>query len=852
MKPIRAALSFAALLALAACGTGEQMQPAEPSAKATQTSSLERAFERAAYEYQVPVGLLKAIAYVETRVSHSTQPSLAGGHGVMQLVEREDWSPLTRAAALTGQDVSRLKLDPEANILGAAAVLRELADKSFASYGDLNPSDPADFWHAVSLYAGLSSATMGTAYARDVYMALEDGFTVDNADGAVSLAPTYTSWRRHLPAVESRSDLVKEYPGAAQWIASPNYTAGRSSYLNVLIHTTQGSYAGTVSWFQNTASNVSSHYVVRSSDGQITQMVEHKNTAWHAQCYNARSVGIEHEGFVADPAKWYTEAMYNASAKLTRWIADRHGIPRDRSHIIGHREVPSNCNTGGHTDPGTGWNWTKYMGLVNGTTSTPTSGKLTGAIYQKGNTNDRVAGAVVTVAGKSVTTGTDGLYEFVLAPGTYTASVAKAGYSSNSVSRVVTAGTTIWGSMEINTTAAAGNLKGKIFEYNPANPTDMTKAITGATVSAGGKTVVTAADGMYDFSLAPGTYTVTVTKAGWANNSVTRTVTASAVIWGSVGLSTTGTADMQAPALNIAFPLDKASTDVAVLTLTGTASDNAGAVATVMLKLNGGAAQAVPVAAGKFSQQIKLGPGANILEISATDAAGNVGKDTATVTFNAGVSGFVHLVEDEASRVKNATIQLLDPATGDQIATATAGADGAFALNVMKVNTDFILVAKAPGFMTHSETFTIPDDERLSVKLPLTPGEDGTPDQFAINFMEPVDGSTVTAESVTVYGTVVGFEVASVTVNGQAAELIGAGGFSSTVSLVAGANLIEAVAKGTKGETLTAKMTVNRAGAGNIPGNGDGNQQKTGCAALPGLELAALAALLPLLRRRRR
>ncbi len=52
-------------------------------------------------------------------------------------------------------------------------------------------------------------------------------------------------------------------------------------------------------------------------------MVQHKNIGWHAGNweYNKRSIGIEHEGYVSDPA-WYTDSMYRASAALTRWICD--------------------------------------------------------------------------------------------------------------------------------------------------------------------------------------------------------------------------------------------------------------------------------------------------------------------------------------------------------------------------------------------------------------------------------------------------------------------------------------------------------------------------------------------------
>jgi MYXO-CTERM domain-containing protein len=124
----------------------------------------------------------------------------------------------------------------------------------------------------------------------------------------------------------------------------------------------QGSYSGCISWFKNSTAEVSAHYVVRSSDGQITQMVDDSDIAWHDACFNSETIGIEHEGYVSEPAKWYTDAMYVASAKLTAWLCDQYGIPKDHSHIMGHGEAPD-CST--HTDPGPGWDWAKYLSLVN-------------------------------------------------------------------------------------------------------------------------------------------------------------------------------------------------------------------------------------------------------------------------------------------------------------------------------------------------------------------------------------------------------------------------------------------------------------------------------------------------------
>jgi hypothetical protein len=742
-----------------ACGVG-----LEPEAPVRAASPLERAFDDASRQYQVPVAVLKAVGFVETRLS--TQANLesgSGGVGVMQLARRGDVDTLARAAQLTGVTEGRLRVDPVANILGAAAVLRELFDSSHVSQPTLDASEVGDWYVAVSHYPGFDSAMVAADYATDVFLNLEAGFEVEGREGVLTQRPVASAWRNHAPVQSARRDAVVEYPGAVGWVASPNYSSGRTSYEFVLIHTMQGSYAGTKSWFQNSSSNVSSHYIVRSSDGQVTQMVEHRNTAWHAQCYNGRSIGIEHEGFVQDPARWYTDAMYRESARLTRWIADRHNIPKTRARIIGHVEVPRACNTGGHTDPGSGWNWTKYLQLVTGSAPTTSSGVLIGAIYTGGSTSNRVSGATVTVGTQTVTTGADGLYQFTLAPGSYTA---------------------------------------------------------------------------------------TVTRSGFATATVTRTVTSGTQTWGSVGLSTTSMADTQPPQVAITFPGDLATLDLGRIELRGTASDDRGAVASVKVALNGGTASDVAVTNGAFAVEVQLQPGTNTFTVSATDAANNTGRATSTATFNAGVAGFIHLVDMEATRIADATVELREASSGTLVTTATSDASGAYFAPVMVVPADYLVVVRKTGFLTRSETVTVPADARLSLNVAMTEGIDEAV-QSEITFIEPADEATVNTDTVTLYGVVKGFDVASVQVNGANAELLGAGGFSATVPLIEGANVITALASGTTGQTLTASLTIHRK---TLSGPA-GTNAKSGCAGCStGVGVEALGVLLMLgaLARRRR
>ena len=113
----------------------------------------------------------------------------------------------------------------------------------------------------------------------------------------------------------------------------------------------------------------------------VDQLVREKDIAWHAGnwLYNQTSIGIEHEGFVSD-SSWFTKAMYRSSAQLAAYLCNKYGIPKDRSHVIGHNEVPDPYNpgqyggAGHHTDPGGYWDWTRYMGYVEyyaGTTVPP-------------------------------------------------------------------------------------------------------------------------------------------------------------------------------------------------------------------------------------------------------------------------------------------------------------------------------------------------------------------------------------------------------------------------------------------------------------------------------------------------
>ncbi len=164
------------------------------------------------------------------------------------------------------------------------------------------------------------------------------------------------------------------------------------------IHDVEGSYAGCISWFQNCNSSVSAHYVARSSDGQITQMVYESDKAWHIGSENPYTIGIEHEGYV-NQASWYTTAMYQGSANLVKDICASNSINPLRTYfgpgcsgttqqcqqgtcikVKGHQMFPNQT----HDDPGPNWNWAKYYTMINNTPAITTVTATGGTFYDTG------------------------------------------------------------------------------------------------------------------------------------------------------------------------------------------------------------------------------------------------------------------------------------------------------------------------------------------------------------------------------------------------------------------------------------------------------------------------------------
>jgi hypothetical protein len=141
----------------------------------------------------------------------------------------------------------------------------------------------------------------------------------------------------------------------------------------IMIHDTETSYAGTVFAFTNPNATGSVQYAVsgqnNSSNPAVTQFVPDKDWTYSVAnfWYNQHSIGVEHIGFAAAPAGYYTPGLYKRSADLVGWVAWKYRIPVDRAHILGHDNIPLSVQPLVHTqhwDPGPSWDWPYYMSLV--------------------------------------------------------------------------------------------------------------------------------------------------------------------------------------------------------------------------------------------------------------------------------------------------------------------------------------------------------------------------------------------------------------------------------------------------------------------------------------------------------
>ncbi|MBT2366520.1 N-acetylmuramoyl-L-alanine amidase [Streptomyces sp. ISL-10] len=293
---------------------------------------------------------------------------------------------LDEAAELIDSSEESVKADAGTSIRAGAALLAEYQKEAT---GEL--PDEADEWYAaVARYSQSPDRKGADLFAKRVFESIRTGESRLTADGQQLTLPADPSANPVKPSklplattVSTTATPTPECPAGlnCNYIPAEVPSTGQRNYTlasrpangfdvrRIVVHDTEGSYAGTISAFQSETARGSAHYLIRASDGLVTQMVENKNVAWHAGNWtaNMHDIGIEHEGYAIKAGSWYTEPQYESSAALVKFLAAKYGVPLDREHIIGHDEVPGQLDAkvaGMHWDAGPYWDWNHYMSLM--------------------------------------------------------------------------------------------------------------------------------------------------------------------------------------------------------------------------------------------------------------------------------------------------------------------------------------------------------------------------------------------------------------------------------------------------------------------------------------------------------
>ena len=139
------------------------------------------------------------------------------------------------------------------------------------------------------------------------------------------------------------------------WIPSPNFSSRSGAKVDLLVlHDTEGSYQSAINWFENQASKVSAHFVLREDGLEATQMVDIGHKAWHACNANPRSIGFEMAGIAK---KGFGAPELAAAGEVFAFflhhlqIPLRHAIGGVGPGICSHWEL--GAMGGGHADPST-------------------------------------------------------------------------------------------------------------------------------------------------------------------------------------------------------------------------------------------------------------------------------------------------------------------------------------------------------------------------------------------------------------------------------------------------------------------------------------------------------------------
>jgi LysM repeat protein len=162
-------------------------------------------------------------------------------------------------------------------------------------------------------------------------------------------APTPVAVATPLPTpAVPPTDLLTAVPlpPPITWVGSPNFNSrpDPKTIWAIVIHSTaSSSLEGVISWFNDPAVQLSSHYAI-GKDGRIVQHVRDEDRAWHAGKSEWKGVpGVNDYGLgielvnLNDGSDPYPEAQHHSNVLLCAYLCGKHHIkPED---IVGHVDI---------------------------------------------------------------------------------------------------------------------------------------------------------------------------------------------------------------------------------------------------------------------------------------------------------------------------------------------------------------------------------------------------------------------------------------------------------------------------------------------------------------------------------
>ena len=158
---------------------------------------------------------------------------------------------------------------------------------------------------------------------------------------------------------------------------------GLHPHLIVIHYTAMTSATAALARLCDPQAEVSAHYLI-SNHGDVTQMVDEGQRAWHAGAgewagqddINSRSVGIELDNRGDHP---FSELQMHALERLLAGIMARHGIPP--AGVIGHSDMAP----GRKSDPGARFDWARLarLGLARAAGNGPAPDTADAASFRK-------------------------------------------------------------------------------------------------------------------------------------------------------------------------------------------------------------------------------------------------------------------------------------------------------------------------------------------------------------------------------------------------------------------------------------------------------------------------------------